>query len=78
MLAGGNVSPPCTDQKNTPCAACGMQTLKPNEYHPFAACVMYQKLRNANVVRANLMAVVEYGRSLERARPRRKKLKGKR
>lgn len=55
-----------TDQQNTPCAGCGMQTNTPREYHPHAACLMFRACHNADEVRANLDAVIEYGRVKER------------
>lgn len=44
----------------TTCAECGM-TVEPNEYHPYAACLMFKACYSAEVVRANLNAVLEYG-----------------
>lgn len=52
--------------KNTPCAACGMQTQSPAEYHPFVACELFKHLRDSRKVRANLRAVVEYGMAAQR------------
>ena len=37
------------------------------EYHPHAACLMFQACRNGNEVAANLAAVVEYGMKAQRA-----------
>ena len=42
--------------KMTPCGACGMPC-DPAEYHPFAACLMYQACHNGDTVRANLEAI---------------------
>ena len=42
---------------------CGMQTKNLHEYHPYAACLMYMTVHDPAVVRANLNAVVEYGKS---------------
>lgn len=46
--------------KDTPCAACGMPCAQ-HEYHPYLACLAFQKCRDGSTVRANLAAVVEYG-----------------
>jgi hypothetical protein len=43
-----------------------MVTKGPTDYHPYAACLMMQACKNGNTVQANLDAVVEYGRQLER------------
>lgn len=48
------------------CTQCGMVTQGPTDYHPYAACLMMQACKNGNTVQANLDAVVEYGRELER------------
>ncbi len=48
------------------CAQCGMSTEGPADYHPYAACLMFAACRNGDVVQANLDAVVQYGRALER------------
>ena len=40
-----------------PCAECTM-LCKPNEYHPFAACLMFKACHDANIVRANLAPIV--------------------
>jgi len=45
-----------TDEAMTPCGDCGMPCA-PNEYHPYAACLMFKACRNSEVVRANLDAV---------------------
>lgn len=42
------------------CAECGMP-VTPNEYHPYAACLMFRGCRDAAVVRANLTAVQGHG-----------------
>jgi hypothetical protein len=34
-----------------PCAGCGMHTLTPNEYHPYAACILFQAGMKADEVR---------------------------
>jgi|GEM_PF-6966937 len=41
------------------CAECGMTTA-PNEYHPYAACLMYAQCGDEGTVRANLAAVVTH------------------
>lgn len=41
------------------CAECGMVTLTPNEYHPFAACLMFKSCHDSAVVRSNLDAIRE-------------------
>lgn len=51
--------------RNNTCAQCGMLTSAPN-YHPFAACLMFQACRNSLTVEANLRAVVEYGMKAQR------------
>lgn len=60
--------PRTADQKTTyssaTCACCGMVTAGPQEYHPYAACLMFKACHDGNVVRANLEAVVTYGRKL--------------
>jgi len=38
------------------CADCGM-IVKENEYHPYAACLMFKGCKDGKVVRANLKAV---------------------
>lgn len=52
----------------TRCVQCGMQTKNTFEYHPYAACLMYLTARDSMVVRANLKAVVEYGKSFKKER----------
>lgn len=49
-----------------PCGLCGMETKTPDEYHPYAACMMFLQTRDVDTVRDNLWAVVDYGRKLER------------
>ncbi|MEO0467601.1 MAG: hypothetical protein AAF216_13755 [Pseudomonadota bacterium] len=43
------------------CFNCGMHTNSPAEYHPYAACLMFEAARDGDTVEANLRAVVEYG-----------------
>lgn len=50
------------DKTQHKCNECGMALSRANEYHPFSACLMYKQVRDAEVVRVNLRAVVEYGR----------------
>jgi hypothetical protein len=38
-----------------PCADCGMPC-SPNEYHPYAACLMFKACHDGEQVRANLNA----------------------
>lgn len=42
------------------CMECGMST-EANEYHPYAACLMFKGCHDGEVVRANLDAVVAHG-----------------
>ena len=42
--------------KCTECGQCGM-VVHPAEYHPYAACLMFQSCKDGEVVRANLDAV---------------------
>lgn len=49
------------------CAKCGMHVAGPRDYHPHAACLMFQACRNGNEVDDNLSAVVEYGMKAQRA-----------
>jgi hypothetical protein len=51
--------------EKTPCGTCKMP-VGPSEYHPYAACLMFMFCNDAERVRANLWAVVDYGRKLER------------
>ena len=45
------------------CLECGMVTLG-NQYHPYAACLMFRACRDGSVVRANLDAVIAHGHEL--------------
>lgn len=47
------------------CHGCGMVLFEPAEYHPYAACLMFKATRDGTETRANLHAVVAYGRELE-------------
>lgn len=40
----------------TPCSDCGMPCA-PNEYHPYAACLMFKACHNSETVKANLQAI---------------------
>lgn len=51
------------------CSQCGMLLRKPNDYHPYAACLMFNACRDGNVVEANLGAVVEYGAQQAQRQP---------
>jgi len=46
------------------CMECGMPT-EANEYHPYAACLMFKGCHDGAVVRANLDAVVAHGVQIE-------------
>ena len=56
------------DTEMATCADCGMP-VAPGEYHPFAACLMFKACHSSDTVRANLAAVVEYGRQSVSATP---------
>jgi hypothetical protein len=56
-----------TKSEFSTCAQCGMLTLSPSDYHPYAACVMFTHLRQSDKVESNLKAVIEYGMRAERA-----------
>lgn len=58
---------PKTHFEMVPCGECEM-LVKPAEYHPYAACVMYRQLGQVDKVTSNLHAVVDYGIELEQAR----------
>lgn len=49
---------------NMTCQECGM-SVKPNEYHPFAACLMYKGCNSASTVRDNLAFVRNKGKALD-------------
>jgi hypothetical protein len=49
------------------CARCGMNLLSATDYHPFAACVMFQGLKDGDRVEANIKAVIEYGMKAQAA-----------
>ena len=42
------------------CHGCGMTTATPNEYHPHAACLMFQACHNGDVVAANILGIIEH------------------
>jgi hypothetical protein len=48
------------------CHGCGMPLYDASEYHPYAACVMFEALRDGTSVRANLADVLADGASEER------------
>lgn len=43
------------------CAECGFVLSHPDEYHPYAACLMYKSCKDENTVRENLKAVMDFG-----------------
>ena len=47
-------------EEATCCKECNMW-VKPNEFHPFAACLMFKHCRNSDMVRANLAFVQNKG-----------------
>lgn len=49
------------------CPNCGMPLLE-EDYHPYAACLMFKTCGDADVVRANLAETVDYGSHTEAAR----------
>lgn len=44
------------DVELLPCGECGMPC-RPDEYHPFAACLMFKACHNSETVRANMEAL---------------------
>lgn len=42
-----------------------MPVAGPAEYHPYAACLMFQACHNSKTVWANLEAAVEFGTHIE-------------
>ena len=46
------------------CMQCSMVLKNGREYHPYAACLMFQACRNGDPVRGNLQDVVDYGRDV--------------
>jgi hypothetical protein len=50
-----------TSNRESLCACCGM-SCTPAEYHPYAACLIFQQCHNSTTVRANLHAVLLHGR----------------
>ena len=48
------------------CAECGMET-KPDDYHPYAACLMFKACHSSVTVSVNLAAVIEHGKKLAEA-----------
>lgn len=43
------------------CSSCGMTKNSPTEFHPAAACALFEHLKNSPLVEANIRFVVEYG-----------------
>lgn len=51
--------------KRTQCQRCLAWGL-PGEYHPFSFCLLVEVTRDAEVARAHVNAILDYGRKLER------------
>ncbi len=49
------------------CAACGMTTATPREYHPWAVCELFKATRDSKSVLGNIRAVIEYGMKAQKA-----------
>ena len=49
------------EREMTPCAECGMPC-REDEYHPYAACLMFKACNNSDTVRGNLQDVLDAGR----------------
>jgi hypothetical protein len=45
------------------CGACGMRTRHPREYHPYAACLMFEACHDAEKVRDNLEVVIAHAQA---------------
>ena len=45
-----------SEKQHTECVQCGM-VCAPNEYHPYAACLMFKACKDGTSVRANLAAL---------------------
>jgi hypothetical protein len=43
------------------CHQCGM-VCQPDEYHPYAACILYGAIHDGDAVRANLNAIAQHAR----------------
>lgn len=57
-----------TDEpQTTPCKHCGMP-VRDGEYHPHAACLMFEGCHNSESVRANLQAVLDRGEEIANAK----------
>ena len=54
-----------TTEAELGCAACGMRAA--GTYHPYTACLIYRQSRSADVTRANIAAVVDYGMKAAKA-----------
>ena len=52
------------EEANPICKSCGMPIEK-DEFHPYAACLMFKGCLDAEVVRANLDAVIAHGVQIE-------------
>jgi hypothetical protein len=46
---------------NPSCDHCGMPLKNWSDYHPYAACLMFEACHNSETVEANLLAVLAYG-----------------
>lgn len=46
--------------KQEPCEECGMLVLV-DEYHPYAACLMFKACHDSATVEANLASVLSHG-----------------
>jgi hypothetical protein len=46
-----------------PCCECGMHVTI-DQYHPYAACLMFKQCHDSEVVEANLLAVIGHGYDL--------------
>lgn len=60
MLAGGFHARVLKDGE-LPCGEC-LMLVKPGEYHPYAACLMFKACHDSRIVRENLAAVLEHGK----------------
>ena len=49
------------NQYRIKCGDCGMEVVFPDEYHPYAACLMFKACGNPKTVTDNLDSVIAYG-----------------
>lgn len=54
------------ETEGTKCAECGMPVK--DEYHPYAACLMFKACKDSETVKANLDAVLREGEALAYAK----------